>query len=196
MYARAVEEGAARLRALRHEEWEDLGLGAVAIALALAATQVWPELALPLFVGGIAVGAKGVRAAWHRWDLVDRLAGHVDAYVIPEVLAYASRHASMERRRTYAGFIRCRLLASSDRISGVAQDLEALAAELDDDSLDLDPVAAVACMRLLSEPESPFLDRAAPTDELRSRVLQIRSGFKPRPLPSGSDRTQAAGGVS
>ena len=41
---------------------EDLGLGAVTIGLAAAATQVWPELALPLFVGGIAVGANGVRA--------------------------------------------------------------------------------------------------------------------------------------
>ena len=195
MYARAVEEGAARLRALRHEEWEDLGLGAVAIALAVSATQVWPELALPLFAGGIAVGAKGVRAAWRRWDLVDRLADYVDAYVIPEVLAYASRHTSLERRRTFASFLRNRLLTGDDRLTAVAQDLEALASELEDDSLALDPVAAVACMRLLSEPDSPLLARSAPTDELRSRVLQVRSGFKPQPLPSGSDRSQAAGGV-
>ena len=195
MYARAVDEGAARLRALRHEEWEDLGLGAAANALAVAATQIWPQLAVPLFVGGIAVGVKGVRAAWRRWDLVDRLAGHIDAYVIPEVLTYASRHASMERRRTYASYVRCRLLTSEERIAAVARDLEALAAELEDDSLALDPVAAVACMRLLSETESPLLDRAAPTGELRSRVLQIRAGFKPQPLPSGSDRSQAAGGV-
>ncbi len=195
MYARAVDDGAAKLRALRHEEWEDLGLGAVAVVLAVVATQVWPELALPLFVGGIAVGVKGVRAAWRRWDLVDRLAGHVDAYVIPEVLAYALRHASMERRRTFASFIRSRLLTSDARIAAVARDLEALATELEDDSLALDPAAAVATMRLLSEPESPLLDRAAPTDELRSRVLQIRSGFKPQPLASGTDRRQAAGGV-
>jgi hypothetical protein len=195
MYARAVEEGAAKLRALRHEEWEDLGLGAVAIALAVAATQVRPELALPLFVGGIAVGAKGVRAAWRRWDLVDRLADYVDAYVIPEVLAYASRHSSMERRRMFASYLRSRLLTSDEQIAAVARDLEALATELGDDSLALDPVAAVACMRLLSEPDSPLLARSAPTDELRSRVLQVRSGFKPQPLPSGSDRSQAAGGV-
>lgn len=195
MYARAVEEGAAKLRALRHEEWEDLGLGAMAVALAVAATQVWPEFALPLFVGGIAVGVRGVRAAWRRWDLVDRLAGYVDAYVIPEVLAYASRHASMERRRTFASYLRSRLLTTDERIAAVARDLEALAAELEDDSLAFDPAAAIACMRLLSEPESPLLDRAAAADELRSRVLQIRSGFKPRPLPSGSDRSQAAGGV-
>jgi hypothetical protein len=192
MYARAVEEGAAKLRALRHEEWEDLGLGAVAVALAVATTQVWPELAVPLFVGGVVVGVKGVRAAWRRWDLVDRLADYVDAYVIPEVRAYASRHASMERRRTFASFIRCRLLADDSRTAVVAQDLEALAIDLEDESLALDPVAAVATMRLLSEPESPLLDRAAPTDDLRSRILQIRSGFEPRPLTTGSDRTRAA----
>jgi hypothetical protein len=195
VYARAVEEGAARLRALRHEEWEDLGLGAVTIVLAVAATQVWPELALPLFVGGIVVGVKGVRAAWRRWDLVDRLADKVDAYVIPEVLAYASRHASMERRRTFASFLRSRLLTGDARVAAVAQDLEALASELEDDALALDPAAAVATMRLLSEPESPLLECAARTDELRSRVLQIRSGFKPQPVPSGNDRRQAAGGV-
>jgi hypothetical protein len=195
MYARAVEEGAARLRALRHEEWEDLGLGAVTIALAVTATQVWPELALPLFVAGVVVGAKGVRAAWRRWDLVDRLAGHIDAYVIPEVLAYASRHTSMERRRTFANFLRSRLLANDVRIAAVAHELEALATELEDDSLALDPAAAVATMRLLSEPESPLLDRAAPTEELRSHIRRIRSGFKPRPLPSGTDRSQTAGGV-
>jgi hypothetical protein len=112
MHARAVDEGAARLRALRHEQWEDLGLGAVAIALAVAATHVQPQLAVPLFVGGLAVGLKGVRAAWRRWDLVDRLAGEGDAYVIPEVLAYASRQASMERRRTFASLLRSRLLTS------------------------------------------------------------------------------------
>jgi hypothetical protein len=192
MYARAVEEGAAKLRALRHEEWEDLGLGAVAIALAVAATQVWPELAVPLFVGGVAVGVKGVRAAWRRWDLVDRLADYVDAHVIPEVLAYASRHASMERRRTFASFLRCRLLAGDSRLAAVAQELEALAIDLEDESLAFDPVAAVATMRLLSEPESPLLDRTAPMDTLRSRVLQIRSGFKPQPVASGTDRRQAA----
>jgi hypothetical protein len=82
------------------------------------------------------------------------------------------------------------LLACDPRIEAVARDLEALAIDLDDESLALDPVAAVATMRLLSEPESPLLDRSAPTDELRSRILQIRSGFKPRLL--GSDGRQPA----
>ena len=62
MYARAVDEAAARLRELRHEEWEDLGLAALALGLAVVATQVRPAFAMPLFLGGLAVGALGVRA--------------------------------------------------------------------------------------------------------------------------------------
>jgi hypothetical protein len=184
MHARAVDEGAARLRTLRHEQWEDLGLGAAAIALAVGATHVQPQLAVPLFVGGLAVGVKGVRAAWRRWDLVDRLAGDGDAHVLPEVLAYASRQASMDRRRTFASLLRSRLLTGDARIAAVAQELEELAVELEDDSLALDPVAAIASMRLLSDPESPLLDRAAPAEELRSRVRQIRAGFEPGRAPS------------
>jgi hypothetical protein len=190
MYARAVDESAARLRALKRNEWESLGLAAVAIALAVASTQFQTEFAVPLFVGGIVVALKGVRASWRRWDLVDRLADKRDAYVIPEVLAYASRHASMERRHTFASLLRSGLpkpgLPTDPRVVALAGDLEALATELDDDSLALDPAAAVACIRLLTDTEGPLLDRAAPTAELRSRVCQIRSGFEPRPLPSRS----------
>ena len=91
MHARAVDDAATRLRDLRREEWEDLSLAALAIALALAATWARPALALPLFLGGLAVGALGLRALWRRWDLVDRLAGERDAHVISEVRAYAAR---------------------------------------------------------------------------------------------------------
>ena len=66
------------------------------------------------------------------------------------------------------------------RLVAVADELEALASELEDDGLALDPVAAVACVRLLSDiPHSPLLNPAAPVAELRSRILQIRSGFEP-----------------
>jgi hypothetical protein len=62
----------------------------------------------------------------------------------------------------------------------VADELDALAAELEDDGLALDPVAAVACVRLLSDlPASPLLNPAAPVSDLRSRIRQIRSGFAP-----------------
>ena len=69
MHARAVDNAAARLRELRHEEWGNLGLAALAFGLAIVATQVRPSLALPLFLGGVAVWFLGVRALWRRWDL-------------------------------------------------------------------------------------------------------------------------------
>jgi hypothetical protein len=187
MYARAVEDASARLRELRHEEWEDLGLAALALGLAIAATQVRPALAVPLFLGGLVVGALGVRALWRRWDLVDRLSGERDAYVISEVRAYASREATMERRHTFAALIRSILaqpgLAVEARVIPAAEGLEALACELDDGELEFDPACGVACARLLSDlAESPLLNAALPPEELRSRVHQIRAGFTIRRL--------------
>jgi hypothetical protein len=184
MYARAVDDAAERLRTLRQEERGNLGLAALALGLAVAVTQVHPQLALPLFLGGLVVGAIGLRAVVLRWDLLERLAGEHDALVIPEVLAYASREATIDRRRTCAAMLRRDLgtpgRTGDARLVAVADELEALACELEDGALLLDPVAAVACVRLLTDiPYSPLLDPAAPVAELRSRILQIRSGFEP-----------------
>lgn len=187
MYARSVDEAAAHLRDLRHEEWADFALAALAVGLAVAATELRPPLALPLVAGGLAVAALGIRALWRRWDLVDRLAADRDAYVIPDVLAYASRETTMERRHSFAMLIRASVgqpaAALEGRVRAAADDLEALAAELEDEELALDPASAVACVRLLSDlAGSPLLNSLLPADDLRSRVLQIRSGFRPRRL--------------
>ena len=98
MYARAVDEAKLRLRELRHEQLLDLALAAVAFGLALAATQIRPSLAMPLFLGGVFAWALGIRALFRHWDLLDRLADERDACVIPEVASYASRHATGEKR--------------------------------------------------------------------------------------------------
>jgi hypothetical protein len=184
MYARAIDEAAERLCALRREAWGDFGLAALAFGLGFAATRTRSELAAPLLVGALAAGALGVRAAWRRWELIERLAGEGDAYVIADVLAYASRQATIERRHSFAALIRSQLpqpgLAGDAKILAVADELQALASELDDGALTLDPASAVACMRLLSDlDESPLLNPARPPEELRSRIRQIRSGFKP-----------------
>jgi hypothetical protein len=182
MDARAVDEAAARLRTLREEERGQLGLAAVSLALAVAATEVRPALALPIMVGGLVLAVMGTRAVWRRWELVERLSGEREAYVIPEVRAFAGREATLERRQTYAALIRSRLRRDGVRgdagILAAADDLEALASELEDGSLALDPSAAVECMRLLRDvDQSPLHNPAASPEELRSRVRRIRQGF-------------------
>jgi len=188
MYARTVDESAMRLRELRHDERSALGLGALALALSLVATSLRPELAVPLFIGGIAVGALGLRAVWHRWDIVDSLVGEQDAYVIPEIRARAEHETTMERRRVLAAILRSWLTEPvSDRIREATEELEALAAELEDDRLVLEPVCAVAGKRLLNDPErSSLLNPAFRTEDLRSDILRIRSGIACRPSLDGS----------
>ena len=182
MDARAVDDAGTRLRELRREEWQDLALAGGALALALAATQRAQSVALPLFVGGLALGLLGIRALWRRWDLVDRLAGEPDAYTLAEVLAYASREKTMDRRRRLAALVRSQIAPPQRASLGTAFDeLAALADELEDESLDLSPECAVACSRLLTQPaQSPLLDPRVPQDVVRSSVRRIRSGFTAR----------------
>jgi hypothetical protein len=139
---------------------------------------------VPLFVGGISVGILGVRALWRHWDLVDRLADQPDAYYLLEVQAFASREATMERRRIFAALIREHLgpaSACDTRLSEVSDELAVLADELEDDSLDIRPSCAVACRRLVSDPtQSPLLDPERSLAELRSSVLRLQAGFTSR----------------
>jgi hypothetical protein len=182
MYARAIDDAASRLRELRQEERGDLGLAAVAISMSLLATQLWPTLALPLFLGGAFVAARGARAAWRRAELVDGLAADRDAHAIEEVRRRALREADFERRCLYAAYVRAALERSPAGGLGVAaEELEELASELEDETLALDPASAVACARLASDPYgSPLLNAAHGPEELRSRVRQARAGFAPR----------------
>jgi hypothetical protein len=187
MHARAVEVAATDLHDLRQDERGALALGALAIALSLAATQVAPTLAVPFFVGGIAVGGLGVRAGWRRWALLERLEGERDAFVIDEIRDRAAAAATMERRRILARTVRSWLAEpTSSRTREYAAELEALAAELVDEELSLDPVCAVTCKRLVADPtESPLLNEAFPADELRWRLAAIRAGFAPRARTTG-----------
>lgn len=187
MHARRVDEASEQLRDLRHEELGDLGLGALALGLAVAAAEFRPALAVPLFLAGLFVGGRGMRALLRRSELVEWLAGERDAYAIPEVLAWASRETTMERRQRHAASLRETLkrpgVLYETRVLAAAEEIEALASELDDEELELDPACAVACTHLLSDvAASPLLNSALPPEDLRSRVVQIRSGFKARRL--------------
>ena len=186
MYARAVDDAAAHLRELRHEEWAGFALAALAIGLSLAATQVRPALALPLFLGGVVVGILGTRAFWRRWALLDQLADERDAYVIPDVVAYASRETTMDRRRD----LRCRSFAPpceslESAASSVYEPPRAISTHLPWSSRTRSshstPHAPWRALRLLSDPAlSPLINPVLPPEDLRSRVFQIRAGFSRR----------------
>jgi hypothetical protein len=181
MYARAIDDAGHRLHELRCEEWSDLALGAAALIAALLATQVRPAFALPLFFGSLFVGVRGLRAAWRRWDIVDELAGEPDAYVIDEIRTHALRETTIERRRLFAAYIRLVLHAGEQRLDAAASDLEALADELEDEALALDPAHAVACARLVGDPcRSSLLNHSATSDEVIAQVEHIRGGFARR----------------
>lgn len=160
----------------------ELALAAGALAASLISTEVLPELTAPLFIGGLVVGLLGLRTLWRRWDLLERLSGERDAHVISEVRALAVREATMERRECFASLIRIKVreaeLRSDARVLVVADELEALASELENPELALEAAAGVACARLLSDvARSPLLNPALPAEDLRSRVRQIRSGL-------------------
>ena len=63
------------------------------MAASLMLTSAYRPLVLPLFMGGVAVGALAIRSLWKHWDLIDRLAEDRDAHVISEVAEYAARHS-------------------------------------------------------------------------------------------------------
>ena len=199
MYARAVDDAAERLRTLRQEEWADLALAALALALAMIATQVHRQLALPLFLGAVGVGSLGIRALLQRLILVERLASHREAHHIPEVAAYAAGEAELERRRAFAALLRGRLSPpggrDDPRLAEVGEELAALAGELEDPTISLDPLAAVKCTQLLSDAvESPLLNPSVPVEDLRSRIQQIRAGFQPSSASDAPGRDEGATG--
>jgi hypothetical protein len=182
MYARAIEESEARLHELRLEERGGFGLAALFLGSCLAGSFVQSALTLPFLFGGLSGCVLGMRAALRRWNLLDQIAGECDAYLIAEVREWALRDATPERRRDLAVSLRLLLArhgsCSNERLAGATAELEALAVDLDDDELLLDPAAAVACARLLTDPvNSPLFDAAGRPEDVRSRVVQIRSGF-------------------
>jgi hypothetical protein len=181
MIARAVEEADRRLHDLRREEWEDGALAVAACTLAIAASVVYPTLALPLFVGAMFVLGRATAAEWRRSDLLDALVLERDAYAIAEVRARAEHEASMDNRRWLSRAIRSRLeLAENPRVLANGDQFAALADELVDARLELDPACAVACSRLLTDDIwSPLNNEALPAEDVRSRLVQIRSGFHP-----------------
>jgi hypothetical protein len=103
------------------------------------------------------------------------------------VREYALRETTMERLRSLAACVRRALhestIAREERVLPAAEELDALASELEDEELVLEPASAVACARLFSDATVSPLLNASPTEELRSRIAQIRAGFAPVSAP-------------
>jgi hypothetical protein len=186
MTARRIEEAEDRLRDLRWEEWSDLALAALVMGLALGASVVHSPFAGPLFVGALAVGFLATRAFFRRWDFFNGLLLDGDAYSIPEVRGRAERIASMESRRTLAASARNRLepapgFSLAARVAAVTEELAALASELENEELKLDPKCAVRCFELLTNcTDSPLLNELLPAEDVQLRIRQIRAGFGER----------------
>jgi hypothetical protein len=189
---RDVSQAERQLHDLRVQEWGDLGLGGVAIALSLVATQLAHALVLPLFIGGIVVVILGGRASVRRWDLCERLVTDPGAYVISEIGARAETAANPAGRAALAASVRKMLAPAPEfrrqRVQLVAGELAKLADELEDEHLALDPLCAVRCKRLLTDPvESPLLNSFVPADGLRVAIVVIRHGFVPRLRTEGKE---------
>jgi hypothetical protein len=168
MSAREVERLGRELHELNERTIGDLGLAAVAFGLALAASRLHKDLAIPLFVGAMALVGLGMVAFVRRHLLVEDAAADPDAYLLGEVRRYGEHIASEDRRRACAAQIRRMLAANGDDPI-----LEELADDLERRDLHFDPLCAVALDRLLLDGSIHSL----PADELRSRLTQIVAGF-------------------
>lgn len=189
MTVRTLKESENRLRELRQDEWSDLVLSALAMGLALIASFLHPALALPLFVGALASSVLAGRAFFRRSELFDRLLLDRDAYAIPEIRRRADEIASPESRRELAHAVRNRLTpasgcSTSPRVALAADELRALAGELDDETLSLEPACAVRCHQLLNNyAESPLLNYLLPEEDVLVWIRRIRCGFEPETPP-------------
>lgn len=168
MSARDIEQLGSELRELNERTIGDLGLAAVAFGLAMAATQLRKDLAIPLLVGALALVVLGMVAFVRRHFLVEDAATDRDAYLLRDVRRYGERLASEDRRRAGAAQIRRILKTKGDNPL-----LVELAGDLVRRELHFDPACAVALDRLLQDGSIHTL----PAEELHSRLAQIVAGF-------------------
>jgi hypothetical protein len=179
MSARDVEQLGRKLRDLNQRAVGELALGVVAFALALLATQLRPDLVLPLLAGAVVLIGLGIVAFVRSHLLVEDAAADRDAYLLPEVRRFGERAASPGHRRELAAWIRRAVAVSpefaSPRVDENRAALEELREDLERSDLPLEPVCAVALERLLQD--GGLSDGDLPADELRSRLTQILAGF-------------------
>ena len=182
MTARQIDGAAAELHELRVQTVERLVLAAVAFALALAATQLRPALAVPLLLGAMAMTFLGVRAFVRRWFLLEDLAVEPEAYELADVRRFGVRAASPERQRVLAHSLRAAMEESTSlvdaRVAAVRPELEEIVDALENDPSTLRPQAAVALERGLHECPLLLRDASLPVTELRCRLRRLLESFE------------------
>jgi hypothetical protein len=180
--ARQIDQAASKLRDLKAQSLEDLTLAAFSLGPALVTDRLRPALAVPLVAGAATLVFLGLRALVRRSFLIEDLAVEPDAYEIAAVRSFGLRAASTRHRQTLAATIRAALAGSTGdvaaRLDAARPELEELIADLEDERLCLEPAAAVVLERWLNDPESSFLDRSRPPEELCSRLRSILSAFE------------------
>jgi hypothetical protein len=180
MNARAVERAGEQLRELRGRSLDALLLAPPAFGAALAATWYAPSLAFPLFAGAGVVACRGMIAYVQRHLLVEDLALDPEAQSLDDVRRFALEAASPKRRVELAQTIHRILDASQGRAACVEANraqLEELAAALEDEELELEPIEAVRLNRMAATNWSPLYDPFATPADARQRLTHILSGF-------------------
>lgn len=159
----------------------------LACASAMAALgSIWvsDQLAIALASAGFCEAALAVAVCRARREQVSRLALDRAAYAIPDVAHYG--HYCIHQRGRLAAWLAeivadARVPGSlylSDRVARFARDLERLASDLAA-SAPIDPVSAVACVRLLTEAvESPLYNPRLPPEDLLVALRRIRAGIQ------------------
>jgi hypothetical protein len=179
MSARDVEQLGRRLRDLNERAAGELALAGVAFVLALLATELRPDLVVPLLAGAVGLTALGIVAFVRSHLLVEDAAADRDAYLLPAVRRFGERAASPGHRRELAAWIRRAVAVSPELASRRVDENRAALEELRDDlerpDLPLEPACAVALDRLLQD--GGLYDGDLPAEELRSRLTQILAGF-------------------
>lgn len=177
MTARQIDGAATRLRELRADAYEDLGLAGVAFSLALAASVLHPPVALPLLAGALWMTFLGMRAYVARYFLVEELAHEPEAYELPDVRRFGARAASTRNRRLVARSLRGIAEGSTaergERVAAVCPELMAIIAILEDENTELAPSAAVALDRSVQAFRDLLADPSRSETELRSQLRTV-----------------------
>jgi hypothetical protein len=186
MHARDVEQAASDLARRKRRAVEAAVLGALSAALALAVAFLSLPLTVAFGTGALVELIVAAGAVFLRRSQIARLALDPAAYAIAEVEAYGRKLTRPpERARLAAWLEEIRAEANlpgslylADRVWRVAHELEALARELVSPAVAFEPVAAVACRRLLTHAvESPLYNPRVPADELELALRRIRAGM-------------------